>query len=395
MTNQLINILPELLKVGLNRPEAVAAVRSVLSASNWQQPEKRIYNLTNGSDVVAQAVYNKHNCLTKLSVPQLLWSQAQAAIISDMSSPRTKVARTVMFSYRKLDAAYTVPGWIQIRPVQLSLKDMSGVGALSDSCCAGTPLPFVLEVEYQSSTLIFLESHRRITAVDKARFLLAALIDIHVFTLLTPYTWAFIDNSYALVRCGMADGLEEASPDSFSEVSDLTQLMPVTTEEYYNRLGVGSKDFCVPDLGYLYSNFMRLSELDQGKFLGCCANIHNAASPSIHWSQKLLLLVSAIEHLIDNNEQCDKCNSNIGVAKGFKDFLSQHVCPPPEVQAIYDKIYSNRSKITHGSWNPEVNEPFMSLHSVDETRGLTAWASAKKGALNWLIAQSCDRINAD
>ena len=395
MTDQLIDILPELLNAGLNRHEALEAVRSVLLASSAHKVQKRTYNLTNGTDVVAQAGYNKKNILTKLLVPLSLWPQAQAAIITDISSPKTQVARTIMFSYRELDATYTVPGWIQIRPVQLTLKDMTGLGSLSKSYAAGVPFPFVLEVEYQSSTLCLLESHRRMTAVDKARFLLATLIDIPVFTLLTPYTWAFIDNSYALVRCGMADGLEEASLDSFSDVSDLTQMTPTPTEEYYNRLGIGSKNFCVPDLGYLYSNFMRLSELDQGKFLGCCANIHNAASPSIHWSQKLLLLVSAIEHLIDINEQCDKCNSNIGVAKGFKDFLSQHVCPPLEVQAIYDAIYSNRSKITHGAWNPEVNEPFMSLHSIDETRGLTAWASAKKGAVNWLIAQSCDRTNAD
>ena len=390
MKNDFVDILPELQAKGLDSHEAVATIQSVLSAGSSHKDNvgKRTYNLVNENGIVGKAAYNKKNCLHKLLVLQHLQSKVLKDIASDLSSPETRIARTVMLTYRKLDGAYTVSKWLQIRSVKTELHDLTRLNALSSPYSSDIPFPFAIEVEYQWSNLPFLESHRRMTAVNKARWLLATFIDIPVFSLSTPYAWAFIDYKYSLVECGIADGLDEASCTSFSDVTNIPKLTPVSIDQYYNSLGIGSNDFQVSDFAYLYSCFLALKKLNQQKFLGCCASIFAATNPSINWPQKLVLLVSAIEHLIENNDVCDKCQSNIGVTKEFKAFMSKYVSPPPEVQAIYDAIYSNRSKITHGEWNPEVNEPFLSLHSIDEHNGLAAWAAAKKGAVNWLIAQN-------
>lgn len=396
MKSNFIDILPELQAKGLDAHEAIATIQSVLSAgsSHKDNLDKRTYNLVNEDGVVGKAAYNKKNCLHKLLIPQHLQSKVLKEITSDLSSPETRVARTVMLTYRKLDASYTVPKWLQIRPVKTELQDLTLINALSRHNVAGLPFPFVIEVEYQSSNLIFLESHRRMTAVSHARWLLATFIDLPVFDLSTPYTWAFIEYKYCLVQCGIADGLEEESSTSFSDVSNMPKLKPVSVGQYYNSLGMGSNDFQVPDFAFLYSCFLTLTNANQQKFLGCCASIFSATNPSINWPQKLVLLVSAIEHLIENNEQCDKCKSSIGVAKAFQSFMREYVSPPSEVQDMYQAIYSNRSRITHGAWNPEVNEPFLSLHSIDESSGLSAWAAAKKGAITWLIAQAKPNVSA-
>lgn len=381
------DVLPELLASGLDRHEAVEALTSVLSASGSHMSAKRTYDLANGTDVVAQAVYDRNGRFSKLYVPRSLWPQARDAITSDAASQEFRVARTTMLSYRELLAAYTIPGWLQIRPVAASLQDRTGHAVLSRPYAAGVPHPFALEVVYRWSGLIFLESRRSLTAVEMARWLLATFIDIPVFSLTAPYAWAFIDYSYALVACGISDGLEEASPSNFSDVSHLPQMTPVPTEQYYTSLGIGSPGFRVPDIGQFYSNFLAMDESDRVKFLRCCAAIYSATNPTIRWPLRLVSLVNAIEPLLEQGEQCDKCKSHIGITKQFKSFLDEYVHPTPEVRSIYEAIYRNRSMIVHGGWNPDVDEPFFSLHSIDETRGLTAWSAAKRGAVNWLIAR--------
>ena len=381
------DVLPELRSLQLDSHEAVEAVRSALSASGSRASGRRTYDLLRGPDVVARATFNARGALRWLCVPSELWKQARPMVLEDAQSQSKRVARTALLSYRELKGAYTSPGWLQIRPVGIPLNDRTGHQALSLHVPSGVYLPFAVEVTYKWSSLPFLEGHRRVVAVQHAQWLLATFIDVPVFSLATPYSWAFVDGSYALVACGLPHGLDDASDEDFSDVSHLSQLVPVPTAEYYASLGISTSDFRVPDLASLYDRFGALPPSAALRFLRCCASIFAASNPAIGRPQKLVALVSAIEPLLEEGQRCSQCNSHIGIAQRFREFLDAYVHPSPQIRHIYEAVYTSRSQIVHGGWNPDVDEPFFSLYSKDESGGLAAWAAAKQGAINWLLSQ--------
>lgn len=383
-----VDVLPELRSFQLDNHESVEAVRSALSAMGSQPSGKRTYDLLSGPDLVARAIFNGRGRLRWLFVPSDLWPDARARIVADSQSQTNRVARTALLSYRELKGAFTVPGWLQIRPVGIPLNDRTAHGALSLSVPSGAFLPFAVEVRYRWSSLPFLEAHRRIAAVQHAQWLLSAFIDIPVFSITTSYSWAFIDYSYALVTCGVPHGLDDASDQTYTDVSHLPQLAPVPAAEYFAPLGISTSDFRVPDLIALHTRFRELPPPSALRFLRCCASIFAASSPAIGPPQKLVALVSAIEPLLEEGKRCSLCDSHTGIAESFRVFLDDYVKPSPEVRHIYEAVYALRSKIVHGGWNPDVDEPFFSLHSTDRSGGLAAWAAAKQGAVNWLMAQA-------
>jgi len=381
------DVLPQLHSLGLDNHEATEALRSALSASGSRPSGKRIYDLLKGEQIVAQALFTKKGILKRLCVDQSLWQQVEAAIVKDAQRDILRVARPVLLAYRQLTGSYTVPGWLQIRPVGVPLVDRTSHRALSSSFASAVPFPFAVEVTYRWSRLPFLEAHRRLTAIQHASWLLSTFIDIPVFSLSIPYSWAFLDSSYALVQCGVSHGLENAPEDAYSEPSGTPQLHPVPSPEYYAALGIGSSDFRVPDLAYLYARFTALSTEKRLRFLRCCASIFAASSPATGQPQKLVALVSAIEPLLEETQTCKVCHSHVGISAAFRSFLDEYVHPTPEVSHLYEAVYASRSSIVHGGWNPDVDEPFLSLSQSSYLEGLAAWAAAKQGAVNWLLAQ--------
>lgn len=385
--NRYTDILLDLRSFGLDDNEAIETLRSSLSASGSSSSSNRTYSIYKGDEVVAQATYNKKGALRSLSIRSDLWRDAKQLISEDLQDNITQVARSVFLTYREVKGFYSVPGWIQIRPVAIPLSDRTTHHALSLHTPASAPLPFAVEVFYRWSKLAFLEAHRRLHAVKIAQWLLGTFIDIPVFSLTTPYTWAFLDYSYALVACGISHGLDEAPQDAFSDVLQIPQLIPIPMSEYYASLGIGSSDFRVPDINALYTKYLALTNAKKTRFLRCCASIYAASNPAIKEFQRLVSLVSAIEPLLNQGKRCKTCQSYTGITQEFRNFLDSYIQPTPEIRHLYEAVYSYRSKIVHGGWNPEVDEPFFSLKSDSHITGLAAWAAAKQGAINWLNAQ--------
>lgn len=380
-------VLHQLRAIKLDDHEAVEALRSALMVSGSRSTDPRVHQLTRGDELVCTAKFSREGRLLSLSVPSSLWPAAKATIAEDMQTNVIRVARSALFTHRPLEAAYTVPDWLQIRPVATALQDRTRIGALTKQIPSGVPFPFVFEVLYRWSSLPFLEGHRRITAVQHAKWLLASFIDVPVFELPSAYAWAFIDTAYALVECGVPTGLDDAPDTTFSDVSAYPSLVPVPTEEYINALGIRSSHLRVPDLHSLYGKFTALEDSRRLRFLRCGASIFASNSPTIRRPQRLVSLVSAIEPLLEVGTRCPAYNSTTGIAASFRAFLDTYVQPPPPIRRLYEAVYSSRSKMVHGGWNPDVDEPFFSLFSLDPTDGLAAWAAARQGAIRWLLAQ--------
>ena len=316
-----------------------------------------------------------------------IWERLSAQITADVALEQTRIARTTLFTYRPLNGFTCAPGWLQLRPVACELKDSTGLGLLNLNISAGIPRPFVIEVAYRYSNLPFLEAHRRGFAVQEAIWLLSAFIDIPVFILRNPFSWAFLDNTCQLVRCGAPDGLEESSDLEFSNIQRLVSLIPTPTEQYFKELGITSSEFRVPDLGSLYSKYKALTHKKQLCFLRSCASLSAASNQTIGISQKVASLVSAIEPLLDAPQKCTACKQPSGITKQFKKFLDLYVNPSPEVKALYEGVYHARSRLVHGGWNFDVDEPILGIRPQAHDVPLAAWDATKRGIMKWLLAQ--------
>jgi hypothetical protein len=320
-------------------------------------------------------------------ITRSVFKRLLADLSADAEETMTRIARTTLFTYRPVKGFVQVQDWLQLRPVACELKGATGFGGLNSEISAAIPYPFVIEVAYRSSTLSFLEAHRRIRALQEAVWLLSAFIDIPVFSLRIPYSWIHIDGSCQLARCGMTDGLETSSNLVFSDVKELSPLTPIPIEQYFRALGITTKEFRVPGLSDLYSRYKKLSDEKQLRFLRACASLAEASNPTIETSQKVVSLVSTIESLLDPTEKCDKCTQRNGITKQFKTFLDQYVPLDSRIRELYMRIYQSRSQLVHGSWNFDVDEPTLGLSRQGFTISLATWDATKRGIINWLLSQ--------
>ena len=382
-----LEVLPQLRQLGLDDHEAIAALQSAANSGGSRQTEKRTYELSSGADVIAKVRFNRDLVLFSITTPVNVWKACQPIIESDAKLEQTRIARSVLFSYRAPSGFARVPSWLQLRPVACPLEDRTGFGALRSSVAAAVPRPFAIEVAYRFSNLPFLEGHRRLRAVQEVKWLLSAFIDVPVFSLSSPYSWAFWEGSYQLVRCGMGTGLEDASEVEFSDVQTLPELIPVANSQYFSELGVATQEFRVPELKILHAKYKELLPVNKVRFLRSCASLSAACDPAFGASQRVVALVSAIEPLLGEAERCDKCDGKIGITRQFLKFLDEYVKPPSEVKDLYVDVYAARSNLVHGGWNFDVDDAIFGLRPQGGIIPLVAWGAAKRGVVNWLLAQ--------
>jgi len=184
-----VEVLPQLRQLVFDDHEAIAALQSTANAGGSRQTGKRTYEITSGADVIATVKFNKHHTLSSITMPENIWKTCQPHIEADAQCEQTRIARSVLFSYRALDGFVRIPNWLQLRPVACPLEDRTGFGALTLGMASGVPRPFALEVVYRYSDLIFLNSYRTLRAVQEAKWLLSAFIDLPVFGLTSAYSW--------------------------------------------------------------------------------------------------------------------------------------------------------------------------------------------------------------
>lgn len=393
-TSETLNVLPQLRQLGFDDHEAIAALQSAANAGGSRRTGKRTYELSSGEDVIAEVRFNDRLLLSSIAMPVHIWKACQPHIEADAKLEQTRIARSVLFSYRAPSGFARISGWLQLRPVACPLEDRTAFGALTSIVAAAVPRPFIIEVVYRYSDLPFLESYRRLRAVQEAKWLLSAFIDVPVFGISSPYSWTFWKGSYQLVQCGMATGLEDTSEVEFSEVKTLPELIPVANSQYFLELGVATQEFRVPELNVLHAKYMALSRKNRVRFLRSCASLAAASDPALGASQRVVALVSAIEPLLGEAERCGTCGGKTGITYQFKKFLDEYVQPPPAVRDLYEGVYAARSNLIHGGWNFDVDEAFLGLRPQADLVPLAAWVVAKRGVVNWLLSQKANRVGS-
>lgn len=382
-----LEVLPQLRQLGFDDHEAIAALQSAANAGGSRQTGKRTLELSSGEDVIAKVRFNDRLVLSSIATPVKVWKACQPRIEADAKLEQTRIARSVLFSYRAPSGFARVPSWLQLRPVACPLEDRTAFGALTSSVAGAVPRPFAIEVVYRYSNLPFLEGYRRLRAMQEAKWLLSAFIDVPVFGLSSPYSWAFWQGSYQLVQCGMGTGLDDTSEVEFSDVKALPELIAVANSQYFSELGVATQEFRVPELNVLRAKYMALSRKNRVRFLRSCASLAAASDPALGASQRVVALVSAIEPLLGKAERCGTCGGVTGITRQFRKFLDEYVQPPSAVRDLYEGVYAARSKLVHGGWNFDVDEAILGLRVHGDMIPLVAWGAAKRGVVNWLLAQ--------
>jgi hypothetical protein len=386
-TSEVLNVLSQLRQLGFDDHEAIAALQSAANAGGSRQTGKRTCELSSGEDAIAKVRFNTRLVLSSIAMPVHVWKVCQPRIEADAKLEQTRIARSVLFSYRVPSGFARVRNWLQLRPVACPLEDRTAFGALTSSVAVAVPRPFVIEVVYRYSDLPFLETYRCLRAVQEARWLLSAFIDVPVFGLNSPYSWAFWQGSYQLVQCGVGTGLEDTSEVEFSDVQALPELTAVANSQYFSELGVATQEFRVPDLNVLHAEYIALSRKNRVRFLRSCASLAAASDPALGGSQRVVALVSAIEPLLGKAKRCDTCGGVTGITRQFRNFLDEYLNPPSAVRDLYEGVYAARSKLVHGGWNFDVDEAFLGLRPQADLVTLAAWDAAKRGIISWLLSQ--------
>jgi hypothetical protein len=346
-----------------------------------------VYELLSADQPIGTVRFNASGRISSIDLIRHVWENIRAAIEADSRTQRYGVVRSVLFSHRPLEGFARAPSWLQLRPVTCELRDATFGRLMSGPGAAGNPFPLVIEVRFRHSDLLLLDGHRRFRSIQEAQWLLSAFIDVPIFGFSGATAWAFLEGTYQLVTLGMATGLDQEPDTDFSSPAGLSELEPVPIKPYYSQLGITESKLRVPDLTNLYARYRALDAERQARFLRASASIWAAFQPGVSLSQRLVSLVSALEPLLDPPQRCAACKSAVGITKSFRRFLVQYVKPAPEVQYLYETIYNARSGVVHGSWNFEVDEPFMSIANQGYLTSIAAWSAAKQGVVNWLLAQ--------
>jgi hypothetical protein len=180
-------------------------------------------------------------------------------------------------------------------------------------------------------------------------------------------------------------GLEDAPTDQFSDVAGIPELVPIDNVAYFLQLGLGQPDFRVPDLFALRTKYESLGVGDRKRFLRACASLTDASNPDLGRSQRVVALVSALEPLLEEPPQCETCKNHVGIAAEFRRFLDVYVQPCADVREVYESVYAARSKLVHGGWHYDVDEPVFGVPGSADVTLTAAWAAAKRGIVKWLL----------
>ena len=297
------------------------------------------------------------------------------------------ITSTTLTGYRPLEKYYRVDGWVQLRPTDTIVIDQTLIPRLEGQHIHGIPHSFVLEAAYASApSLPLLDSRRRTAALAQARLLVSAFLDLRVFQPRTAFAHVRAPMGGLALAQFEAPYLKSPPVVSFSDISAFQELQPINHAEYFGRLGIGRKEFEVPDMRFLKSKFDALVREDRSRFLRSCAFLWDGASPELGDGARIGSMVSAIEALLPSGERCVKCKSHSGISDTFKLFVRKFVPSMESTRPIYEKLYASRSLIAHGAFHPEVDELMFGLGIVDvDLTDLASWGAAKAGAINWLV----------
>ncbi len=345
-------------------------------------PDGAVYVSSGGADV-ARATFEGATGKRLLAVE--VTETAEASILDAMrmatNTVAPKVVGTTLFADRPMAGFAKVNGWIQIRPIETNqILDMTGEPQVPGvTSLRSIPNPISLEVYHRSSALWMLDAYRSQRALHEAICLMTTFLELPVHQLVQAYSYAMVDWKVALIR-GVAPDLPNRPTNEFSDVSGLVALEPVEIKTFLDQLGVGHDEFRVPDLSLLWAAYSKLSPEKKLRFLRASANLREAANPAISNGGRIVASVFAIEALIARP-------ISIGITKRFSKFVDEYVRPDPQVLAMYRTVYDSRSDIAHGRWQIAVDEPSLGLHRQYEWTPLVAWSAAKRGLINWLLAQ--------
>ncbi len=393
---RIINALPQLKLYGFDEHTAVAALSSALGIGSHSVIGKSISygDEKNGFQVIMNRDYR----VSKIEVKEDLWSKSKSIIEADRNTAnQIKIVHTILFSVLPLKGFYRVNDWLQLSLVRVELlgsRPFHAAGSeidLADKLNRQIPRPFILEVKYRSSSLIWVESIESYRALDNARRLLSAWISLPLIKGVEAYNWVMINGVGPQIALGsMPSGIDEhfQNATEFSDVAGYTSISPAPLATYIDEVVNGSDEIRLTDMSALKKAFDKLLPEDQLQYLRCCSAIHEAEYHSRHTSQAIVSYVSAVEALLGDVDQCMLCKSHVGINAAFKHFVNHYIKPSDKTRLLLEGLYAWRSRLTHGAYALPIDEPFMGHKSSDGMLPLMAHWIAKKGAINWLIERA-------
>ena len=123
-----IQALPLLRQLKLDDTELIAALISVGEAG-YAQTSERTYEIRSADSLIAEVRLNRTFQLISVMIPCDVWRTIRPKISADAELNQTRIARTILFTYRPPTGYAQIPGWLQLRPVACDLKDATGLGA--------------------------------------------------------------------------------------------------------------------------------------------------------------------------------------------------------------------------------------------------------------------------
>ena len=380
-----INVLQDILSMGYQPDEIVPALRSLMSG--LQEKSRKANHIEYGGSqgeyleiVVKDDHVTEETNIVKVNMDSSLWTLLQSQLQQAENNSISKVTRTILYSNKELDGYVNVDNWIQLRPTLHNLEVNEPYNYAYGNA-VDYPVPTVVETFYKSTELGFLIGHRRSKAVKEACWFISAFVTFPLYSLNENLVWiqkeATDNTSYMLARHGMNTGFENADENSFSDVSALQPLQFEQTQSYFHLIHM-SRLFSVPNLKQLYDKFLSLDDRSKRQFTRACAYMFTASNPNFEYSLKIAAYVNAIESLLTGIN---------GKKQKFKTFVDTYVPYSPKTQHYYHLLYHWRSKIAHGSWHLQVDEPMFGWTYDSHLMSNVASSAAKQGIINWLLAQ--------
>lgn len=384
MANERVEVLEGMKAAGLSDQECIAVLLDVTNGGGLHPTDrkKREYSVGHGTATVKIAL-NAKSAIKSVMAPSQLVETLEKALADAQVQHPPRNSCTTLFSSKPIIGYARVDGWIQIRPTDSTEEDLRPeIAKLGGATSRDYPVS--LEVLSNTSPLDFLGAHRWMSAINEARWLLAAFLDSRVYSPRGSYAYVTIDGKPSLAVCA-APILASAPEASFSDTENLTEILPVASTAYFKELGFLKNELRVPNLTALRDRYLRLEQADRQKFLRASATLFESSNPSYASSTRIVAAVTAIEALLDDGEKCKLCKSHTGLSKAFKSFVERFVSPPQDVLDLYEELYSTRSVIAHGKWFADFDEPMFGLSYRDVFRTeLVAWAAVKRGLIGWL-----------
>jgi hypothetical protein len=390
------NPLPELIRMGFDEQTAIAALSSALEIAGHSASKKEFFygDTSRGFKVVTNSSFG----ISKIEISQQLWLEVKQTLLEDRKSTvQRKIVHTILFSILPLNGYYRACNWIQLSPVRTKLYGSNPFATkgleidLSSKLNRQIPRPFILEVKYKPSTLIWVEAIERHRALDSARRLLGAWIGLPIVKGVEAYNWVMINGVGPQIAMGsISSGIDDyfTNATEFSNVAGFDPISPVPIATYIDEIVPDQEGIRLTDMATLKQAFDKLNTADQLRYLRCCSAIHEAEYYSRHTSQAIVSYVSAVEALLEPTKKCDACGNHTGISAAFKHFVGHYIKPSEQNLPSLEALYAFRSRLAHGAYALPIDEPFMGLEPSGGAMPLIAHWIAKKGAINWLIEKS-------